>query len=187
MNTLYSNFDISWWRDLFINEGQLRIFNKNEHLNVPGEPALYAGYVKSGYMKYWSPKQNTNYEYITGFSFAGELVGAYPELLYGEPSISYITAGTRTEVYLFRGERLLELYKSSLENSERGRLLMEAYFKQMVDRIHDYCFKSPQERYLDLISRSKDRFNTIFLNELASYLNITLTQLSRIRNELSKQ
>ncbi len=187
MNSLYSNIDISWWKDLFVNEGRLRTFNKNEHLALQGEPALYAGYIKTGYMKYWSPKQNTNYEFITGFSFEGELVGAYPELLYGKPAMSYITAGTNSEVYLFSGKRLLELYNSSLKNSEQGRLLMEAYFMQMIDRIHDYCFKSPRERYLDLMLRSKDKFNTIFLNELASYLNITLTQLSRIRSDLSKQ
>ena len=55
---------------------------------------------------------------------------------------------------------------------------------QTYDRLIDLYKKSPKERYLYLIKSCPEILQQITLKELASYLKITPTYLSRIRKSL---
>ena len=55
---------------------------------------------------------------------------------------------------------------------------------QIYDRLIDLYKKSPKERYLYLIKSCPEILQLITLKELASYLKITPTYLSRIRKSL---
>ncbi len=56
-----------------------------------------------------------------------------------------------------------------------------ALFDTIYDRYIDLHVKSVQERYNELIDKYKDIFSYFSLKDIASFLNITPTHLSRLR------
>ena len=45
-NTYYENIDYNFWRDLCVNEGELRHYEKDEFFAERGQVARYIGYIK---------------------------------------------------------------------------------------------------------------------------------------------
>ncbi len=60
----------------------------------------------------------------------------------------------------------------------------EAVFSTVYDRFKDLHVKSAQQRYNDLISKHPDIFSLFPLKDIASFLNITQTHLSRLRKNI---
>ena len=60
----------------------------------------------------------------------------------------------------------------------------EAVFSTVYDRYVDLHCKTAQQRYNDLISRYPDLFSLFPLKDIASFLNITPTHLSRLRKNI---
>lgn len=58
-------------------------------------------------------------------------------------------------------------------------------FNISIERMEGFVFKTPEERYLDLIKNHPDIFNNIPLYHISSYLGIQGPSLSRIRKRLS--
>lgn len=59
----------------------------------------------------------------------------------------------------------------------------EAVYGTIYDRYVDLYVKTPQQRYVELISRHPDIFDLFSLKDIASFLNITPTHLSRLRKK----
>ncbi len=72
-----------------------------------------------------------------------------------------------------------------LQDDKRLRQIVarstEAIFATVYDRYIELCTRSPQDRYDDLITRHPDLFSLFSLRDIASFLNITPTHLSRLR------
>ena len=60
----------------------------------------------------------------------------------------------------------------------------EAVFSTVYDRYAALYSQTSQERYNDLISRHPDLFNLFSLKDIASFLKITPTHLSRLRKNV---
>lgn len=60
----------------------------------------------------------------------------------------------------------------------------EAVFSTVYDRYKDLYTKSARQRYNDLISKYPDIFSIFPLKDIASFLNITQTHLSRLRKNV---
>ena len=60
----------------------------------------------------------------------------------------------------------------------------EAVFSTVYDRYVDLHCKTAQQRYNDLISGYPDLFSLFPLKDIASFLNITPTHLSRLRKNI---
>ncbi len=56
-----------------------------------------------------------------------------------------------------------------------------ALFDTVYDRYINLHVKSAQERYAELIEKYEDIFSHFSLKDIASFLNITPTHLSRLR------
>jgi len=82
---------------------------------------------------------------------------------------------------------LLLLYKQSHKWETFGRLLAQEAFNVTIERIESFIFKSPEERYLDLIKYHPDIFNAIPLYHISSYLGIQGPSLSRIRKRITEK
>ena len=67
-----------------------------------------------------------------------------------------------------------ELYRVIAESSI-------ALFDTTYNRYIDLYIKSAKERYDELIEKHKDIFSIFSLKDIASFLNITPTHLSRLR------
>lgn len=71
------------------------------------------------------------------------------------------------------------------ENIELRCVMAEELCRQTHDRYLNLYRQSPKERYWELIRRCPNILQDITLKELASYLQITPTYLSRIRKEIT--
>ena len=82
-NTYYLNIDYNFWRDLCVQKGVLRHYEKNELFAERGQVARYIGYIKSGTLKYVAYAADGS-ECVVGLEFAGEFVADFPFSLYGK-------------------------------------------------------------------------------------------------------
>ena len=105
----------------------------------------------------------------------------FPFSLYGRKCRVSIVAVTACEIYCVSareiGMRMKtddELYRAVAESSA-------ALFDTTYNRYIDLHTKSAQERYNELIAKYDNIFSLFSLKDIASFLNITPTHLSRLR------
>lgn len=184
-NTYYENIDSKFWRNLCVEKGVLRHYAKGELFAEEGRIAKYLGYIRSGSLKYvvYAPDGT---ERVVGLEFAGEFVADFPFSLYGKKSRVSIIAVNPCDIYCISAGEIGRLMKS---DTEVYRVIAEssmALFDTTYDRYIDLYIKSAKERYDELVKRNEDIFSIFPLKDIASFLNITPTYLSRLRKNDSK-
>ena len=180
-NTYYENIDSDFWRTLCVEKGVLRQYGKGEMFAQEGQTAKYLGYIKTGSLKYVVYAPNGT-EKVVGLEFAGEFVADFPFSLYGKKSRVSIVAVTPCEIYCISAREIGTLMKS---DAELYRVIAEssmAIFDTIYNRYIDLYIKSAKERYDELVEKHEDIFSIFSLKDIASFLNITPTHLSRLRN-----
>lgn len=158
-------------------------YAKDEPFVQQGYVGKYLGVVESGYFKYVTLTSSGD-EAVVGFAFEGEIVADYYNSFNDLPSEISIKAGLEAEVSQIRTAEARELFYSVYHDSLssiNGTLFSEIYARYL--ELHR---KTPTERYLDLIKLYPGLLATVPLRDIASYLLITPTYLSRIRKNLAK-
>lgn len=179
-NTYYENIDHDFWRKLCVGQGVLRSYDKGDYFIEQGQVGRYIGFVKSGTLKYVVYGADGS-ENVVGLEVAGEFVADFPFSLYGKKSRVSIVAVTPCEIYCISAKEVGIRMKS---DDELYRVVAEtnvALFDTTYNRYIDLHVKSAQERYNELIDKYKDIFLYFSLKDIASFLNITPTHLSRLR------
>ena len=179
-NTYYENIDSNFWRNLCVEKGVLRQYDKGELFAEEGRTAKYLGYIKTGSLKYvvYAPDGS---EKVVGLEFAGEFVADFPFSLYGKKSRVSIVTVTSCEIYCISAWEIGTMMKS---DAELYRVIAEssmALFDTTYNRYIDLYIKSAKERYDELVEKHEDIFSIFSLKDIASFLNITPTYLSRLR------
>ena len=179
-NTYYENIDHDFWRKLCVEQGVLRSYDKGDYFIERGQVGRYIGFVKSGTLKYVAYDADGS-ESVVGLEFAGEFVADFPFSLYGKKSRVSIVAVTPCEIYCISAREVGMRMKSDEELYRAVAEANVALFDTIYDRYIDLHVKSVQERYNELIDKYKDIFSYFSLKDIASFLNITPTHLSRLR------
>lgn len=179
-NSYTNRLDMNLFRSLCEREGWLRNFKKGELLTKQDHPLKYWGYVLKGYFKYSVIDARGN-TYITGFSFPENLVGDFLSIV-GGISKTNIIAATDTKILMCETTALKHLFN---HNSTLRNAMAEGLFNQAYTQYLDLYRLTPKERYIALLQRCPNILQNISLKEMASYLQITPTHLSRIRKELT--
>lgn len=182
-NSYIESPSADFWRDLCLREGVLRHFDKGEDFFTEGQVARYFGYIKSGTLKYVTFGDDGT-EHVIGLEFAGEFVTDFPFSLRGQKARSSVVAETPCEIYCLSTVALGERMKTDPVLREMVMIGTEAVFSTVYDRYKDLHIKTPQQRYNDLISLHPDLFSLFPLKDIASFLNITQTHLSRLRKNI---
>lgn len=179
-NTYINNINSSFWRQLCLNEGELRHYKKGEDFVSAGSVGRYLGFVKSGTLKYVAYAEDGT-THVMGLEFGGEFVADFPFSLYGDASRVSIVAESDCEIYCVAASRIKEMMDSDPRVKDIVMHATEAIFATVYDRYVALYSQTPQQRYNDLISRHPDLFALFSLKDIASFLNITPTHLSRLR------
>lgn len=179
-NTYIDNINTDFWRDLCLTEGELRHYAKGEEFISAGKIGRYIGYVKSGTLKYVTFSQDGT-DHVIGLEFAGEFVTDFPFSLYGNRSRASIIAESDCDIYCVETVRVREMMDNDPSIKEIVMHSTEAIFATVYDRYVALYAQSPQQRYNDLINRHPNLFSLFTLKDIASFLNITPTHLSRLR------
>lgn len=184
-NTYYKNVDVEYWQCLCVNEGILRTYERGELFAEQGRVAKYVGYIKKGSLKYVVYTEDGT-EAVVGLEFAGGFVADFPFSLFAQKSRVNIVAVTQCEIYCVPTVNLINKLKSDNRFFTRVAETSIALFDTVYNRYVDLYTKSAQERYNELIERYDDIFSIFSLKDIASFLNITPTHLSRLRKNSNK-
>lgn len=179
-NTYYDNIDTQFWRNLCVEKGVLRHYEKGELFAEEGRNAKYLGYIKSGALKYVVYASDGS-EKVIGLEFEGEFVADFPFSLFGKKSRVSIVAVTPCEIYCISSREVGTMIKSDAEIFKIIAESSMALFDTTYDRYIDLYIKSAKERYGELVEKHEDIFSFFPLKDIASFLNITPTYLSRLR------
>lgn len=182
-NLYDQKIDFAAIKDACREKGTHTHYAKDEPFVQQGYVGKYLGVVESGYFKYVTLTSSGD-EAVVGFAFEGEIVADYYNSFNDLPSEISIKAGSDAEVSQIRTAEARELFYSIYHDclsSINGALFSEIYARYL--ELHR---KTPTERYLDLIKLYPGLLATVSLRDIASYLLITPTYLSRIRKNLAK-
>ncbi|MCM1355157.1 MAG: Crp/Fnr family transcriptional regulator [Staphylococcus sp.] len=181
-NTYIDHIEPDFWRELCVKEGKLCHYERGELFAKVGQVARYIGYVKSGTMKYVAYSADGT-EHVVGMEWAGEFVSDFPFSLSGVDARVSIVAVTPCDIYCFPVNEIVKRIKEDTKLKDIVMSSTEAVFSTVYDRYMALYCTTPRQRYEELVSRHPDLFTLFPLKDIASFLNITPTHLSRLRKD----
>lgn len=158
--------------------------NKNEHLLVQGQTANAYYIIEQGLVRFYVIDYNGN-EITTQFTCENEIANDVSSLFQRIPSVQNIQAVTDAVVWKIDFNDFQHLYHSMDSVREWGREWMSAQLFQSQQRSVEMITQSASSRYLQLLEHKPQIIQQAPLKQIASYLGIADTSLSRIRKELA--
>lgn len=154
--------------------------DKGDHLAMEGEFAKKLAFVESGVLRayYRSPKGE---EFNKLFFTNPSIVGAYSSLITGRQNMINIQCLTDCCLLEANFEHILALYETHPMVERLNRIIAEDFFVKKERREMSLVMYDASERYASFRQEYPDLENQIPQYQVASYLGITPTQLSRIR------
>lgn len=143
-------------------------------------------FLEKGYMRAFAYDTEGN-EVTTNFYAPGEVTFEVSSFFNRTRSQENIQALTDCEGWCISFKQLNELFHALPEFREFGRSALVKGFAQLKTRMLTMITEPAEERYATLLKTNPDIFQHAPLKNIASYLGITDTSLSRIRKELSKK
>lgn len=185
-NTYIDHIDLNAWREISVSRGTLRHFAKGEEFVSIGKVGRYIGYIQSGTLKYVAISSDGT-EHVMGLVFGEGLVADWPFCLYGKDAKLAIVAVADCDIYCIPVKAVKKLMDSDLHFRDIVMHSTEEVYTTVYDRYVDLYVKTPQQRYDELVNRHPDLFDLFSLKDIASFLKITPTHLSRLRKNKEKQ
>lgn len=171
---------VDFWQSLCESEGELLHYERGDYFFREGEVAKYIGFIHSGTLKYVA-FDDEGTEHVMGLEFTGGFVTDFPFSLHGLKARTSVIAASTCEIMCVP----THIIQERLENDTRLQKMVaeatEVVFGMVYDRYKALYTLSPQQRYLDLISKHPDLFSLFSLRDIASFLKVTPTHLSRLR------
>jgi CRP-like cAMP-binding protein len=145
-----------------------------------GEISTHAHVIKKGCLREWFNKDGKGITFQ--FFFEGQAVASIDSFLNNQPSLYTIESIEPSIIYSISKDKIEEIYQLFPEFKERFQELMYHRFRNYANLFLSRIKDSPKERYEDLIQNHPQIIKRVPQHYIASYLGITPTSLSRIRN-----
>lgn len=160
---------------------QERTIAKNRFLIQKGQIVSSYYFIKSGGLRIYFDKHDRQ---ITGWlAFQNEFFTELASLKSGQPTQFNIQAIENSTILMIDKSQMELLYKQYPIWQQFGRQIWEDAFLKVINGILSYQTMTAEERYLTLMKQS-DVLQKVPLKQLASYLGITHTSLSRLRKNI---
>ncbi len=186
-NTYLQHIDRNILRDYILAHGRKRVFRRGEAFLTEGCPCPDMCYVQAGVFSFTTFNAAEGRSYSVGFAFPDEFVADYPACLYGGPALVGARALTRAEVCVCPAAPFWQILDKAPALHGQDRLIAEQLFLQTFRRYLNLYRLTPEERYLQLLADHPGLLQLVPLKEIASYLRITPTHLSRLRKRINKR
>lgn len=165
---------------------KLRHTNKNEWLLKQSRPCNEYHFLDEGYMRAYTYDLDGN-DVTTGFYSGGQIVCELFSFFKRIPSKENIQALSDCQSWYITFEELNGVFHAMPEFREFGRSILVNAYAGLKQRMLSMLHETAEERYGNLLCSNPDIFNHAPLKNIASYLGVTDTSLSRIRNQFSKK
>jgi CRP-like cAMP-binding protein len=164
----------------------IKNFTKGEFYNVQHTICRHLGFITNGVFRSYITDDNGEEKNIFFFS-ANQFVVTFKSFINQVPCDYHTRAMADATVVCITLDNLLKLYKTSHAWEHFGRLLAQEAFNVAIDRAESFLFKTPEERYIELLSKHPGLIQEIPLYHISSYLGIQGPSLSRIRKRISRR
>lgn len=179
-NHYIDKIDMRFWRRLCQEEGRLRHYAKGDFFLRAGEVARHFGFIESGCFKY-TVTDSAGEEHISGFAPRNNLAGDFYSAVRQAPALNNLEATADSAVWVIDTLTVRQYLDA---HPAVKQAFAEDMFRMAHERYLNLYRKSPKERYLELVTCYPEILQQVTLRELASYLQITPTHLSRIRKDI---
>lgn len=159
------------------------ILEKDNFLLKAGERSKFLTFIVKGSLRSFHIRPNGTQVNIM-LSAEGEFVGDLDSVVTSTPSTIYIQAIEKTEIFRISTDDLETLYENSVYWNTIGRKATEQVFVVTKRRLETLLYKTPKERYLEVLEHTPHLLNRFSLADISGYIGITPQSLSRIRAEL---
>ncbi|MCM1035881.1 MAG: cyclic nucleotide-binding domain-containing protein [Bacteroides sp.] len=177
-NQFHDRLPLDALRQLMRSEGRSRRYARGDVFLKSGDICGEVAMVRSGYLKY-VVADTSGAECVVGFTFEGEFASYLSSALFHTPLPVSVVAGRSTEALVVPAESVMALESFM---SDAMPVLFDALYARFLD---SYRY-SPAERYARLCAAHPEVIQKVPLREIASYLRVSPTHLSRIRREMVK-
>ena len=161
-----------------------KAYKKGDFFNQQKTICRYLGFINKGVFRSYVIDEKTHEEKNVFLYSKNQFVVPFKSFINQTPCDYQTQALTDASILYITIEDLISLYKQSHKWERFGRLMAEEAFNLTIERMEGFVFKTPEQRYLDLMKNHPDIFNTIPLYHISSYLGIQGPSLSRIRKRI---
>ena len=165
---------------------QNKVILRNQFLLTEGILSDEYFLLEKGFMRAFAIDTEGN-EVTTNFYFENQAVFEVSSFFMRTKSRENIQALTDCEGWVISYAGLNRLFHSLPEFRDFGRSVLVKSFSDLKTRMLSMITETAEERYASLLKTSPEIFRYAPLKNIASFLGITDTSLSRIRKEFSKK
>lgn len=163
-----------------------RDFAKNDFFLKEGKVSNEYFFLAEGFMRAFTFDTDGN-EITTYFYPKNRVVFEPASFFMRTISTENIQALSDCKGYSISFEKLNKLFHTIPEFREFGRAMLVKELVTLKQRTLAMINKTAEERYIALINLNKEIFQYAQLKQIASFLGVTDTSLSRIRKEFAKK
>ncbi len=172
-------------QETIIAEFQRVTFRKHDYLLTEGTTENHYWFIERGFVRSYAVDTAGN-DISTNFYGAGDVVINWPSFFQRQPTRENIQALTDCVGWQLDFATFQQLFHSIEAFREAGRArLVASYFELKQNRV-SMITDPAKVRYQRLLTERPDVLQNVSLKQIASYLGITDTSLSRIRKEFTE-
>ncbi len=158
--------------------------DRNEYFLKAGQVSNEYLFVEEGFLRAFAYDVNGN-DVTTAFYSGNQVVFEVSSYFERVPSKENIQALQPTHGLYITYEELNNLFHSLPEFRNFGRSILVKGFAALKKRMLSVITETAEERYVNLLKANPEILQNAPLKNIASYLGITDTSLSRIRKEIA--
>jgi CRP-like cAMP-binding protein len=159
-----------------------KVFSKGDYLLKAESVCSKSYWVESGIIRKFY--LHNDKEITTEFYFKDDLATSYDSYTLQKPSREYIQALTDTIVNVTDYADFQNIKKAHPQLQELDFLMTEYYALWLEEKVFELHTQNATQRYQTLLKKSPHIIQQVQLMQIASYLNVSLETLSRIRAKL---
>jgi CRP-like cAMP-binding protein len=159
-----------------------KVFSKGDYLLKAESVCSKSYWVESGIIRKFY--LHNDKEITTEFYFKDDLATSYDSYTLQKPSREYIQALTDTIVNVTDYTDFLHIKAKHSQLQELDFLMTEYYVLWLEEKVFELHTQNATQRYETLLKKSPQIIQQVKLSQIASYLNISIETLSRIRAKI---
>jgi len=170
----------------FSDHFQYKTIRKNDYLLREGKICNDYLFLENGFMRAYAYDTEGN-DITTNFYQPNQIVFEISSFFHRTSSKENIQALTDCQGWSLTYQELNRLFHEVHEFREFGRHILVRGFSSLKIRMLSMITETAEERYAGLLKSNPEIFIYATLKNIATYLGITDTSLSRIRKDFSKK
>ncbi|HTE34438.1 MAG TPA: hypothetical protein VK666_28865 [Chryseolinea sp.] len=171
--------------DLSIGYWQHKTYKKGEFYNEYKNVCQHLGFILTGVFRIYKFLDRTGVEKNMLFFTNDQFMSSFKSFFSRERCEYYTESMTESDILYIHYDHLQHLYKTSHAWERFGRIFAQSALHAVMNNTEAILFRSPEDRYTELISTHPNILRSVPLYHIASYLGIEGPSLSRIRKRMA--